>query len=57
MRALIVGAGSVGGYSGGRLAAAGRDVTFLSINRNPGRHRNGVPRIICDPAVAGCTYG
>lgn len=29
MRALIVGAGSVGGYFGGRLAAAGRDVTFL----------------------------
>jgi 2-dehydropantoate 2-reductase len=29
MRALIVGAGSVGGYFGGRLAAEGRDVTFL----------------------------
>ena len=29
MRALIVGAGSVGGYFGGRLAAAGRDVSFL----------------------------
>jgi len=29
MRALIVGAGSVGGYFGGRLAAVGRDVTFL----------------------------
>ncbi len=29
MRALIVGAGSVGGYFGGRLAAAGRDVNFL----------------------------
>ena len=29
MRALVVGAGSVGGYFGGRLAAAGRDVTFL----------------------------
>jgi 2-dehydropantoate 2-reductase len=27
--ALIVGAGSVGGYFGGRLAAARRDVTFL----------------------------
>jgi 2-dehydropantoate 2-reductase len=25
----VVGAGSVGGYLGGRLAAAGRDVTFL----------------------------
>lgn len=29
LKALIVGAGSVGGYFGGRLAAAGRDVTFL----------------------------
>ncbi|MEM5428590.1 2-dehydropantoate 2-reductase [Cupriavidus oxalaticus] len=29
MRILIVGAGAVGGYFGGRLAAAGRDVTFL----------------------------
>jgi 2-dehydropantoate 2-reductase len=29
MRALIVGAGSVGGYFGGCLAAAARDVTFL----------------------------
>lgn len=29
MRILIVGAGGIGGYFGGRLAAAGRDVTFL----------------------------
>lgn len=29
MKMLVVGAGSVGGYFGGRLAAAGRDVTFL----------------------------
>lgn len=29
MRALVIGAGSVGGYFGARLAAAGRDVTFL----------------------------
>jgi len=28
-RILVVGAGAVGGYFGGRLAAAGRDVTFL----------------------------
>ncbi|MGH9641879.1 MAG: 2-dehydropantoate 2-reductase N-terminal domain-containing protein, partial [Terriglobales bacterium] len=33
MRALIVGAGSVGGYFGGRLAAAGRDVSFLVRHR------------------------
>lgn len=29
MRILIVGAGATGGYYGGRLALAGRDVTFL----------------------------
>ena len=29
MRILMVGAGAVGGYFGGRLAEAGRDVTFL----------------------------
>ena len=29
MRALVVGAGSVGGYFGGRLAASGREVSFL----------------------------
>lgn len=29
MRTLVIGAGAVGGYFGGRLAEAGRDVTFL----------------------------
>ncbi len=29
MRIMVVGAGSTGGYFGGRLAQAGRDVTFL----------------------------
>ncbi|MFF8029854.1 2-dehydropantoate 2-reductase N-terminal domain-containing protein [Streptomyces sp. NPDC007896] len=29
MRILVVGAGATGGYFGGRLARAGRDVTFL----------------------------
>src|SRR6202007_971413 len=29
MRILVVGAGAVGGYFGGRLLQAGRDVTFL----------------------------
>jgi 2-dehydropantoate 2-reductase len=29
MRILVIGAGAVGGYFGGRLAAAGRDVSFL----------------------------
>jgi 2-dehydropantoate 2-reductase len=30
MRILVVGAGAVGGFLGGRLAQAGRDVTFLA---------------------------
>jgi 2-dehydropantoate 2-reductase len=34
MRLLVIGAGSTGGYIGGRLALAGRDVTFLV---RPGR--------------------
>jgi 2-dehydropantoate 2-reductase len=29
MRVLVVGAGAIGGYFGGRLLEAGRDVTFL----------------------------
>ena len=29
MRVLVVGAGAIGGYFGGRLAEAGRDVTFM----------------------------
>ncbi|WP_371785715.1 ketopantoate reductase family protein [Streptosporangium subroseum] len=36
MRILVVGAGAVGGYFGGRLVQAGRDVTFLV---RPGRAR------------------
>ena len=29
MRILVVGAGAIGGYFGGRLVEAGTDVTFL----------------------------
>jgi 2-dehydropantoate 2-reductase len=29
IRILVVGAGSTGGYFGGRLAQAGRNITFL----------------------------
>jgi len=36
MRILVVGAGSIGGYFGGRLMAAGRDVTFLVRERRAG---------------------
>src|SRR5437868_3332417 len=46
MRILIVGAGAVGGYFGGRLAQAGRDVTFLvHPSRAKQLHRDGL-RII-----------
>jgi len=29
MRVLVVGAGAIGGYFGGRMLQSGRDVTFL----------------------------
>jgi 2-dehydropantoate 2-reductase len=29
MRVLVVGAGAIGGYFGGRMLQAGQDVTFL----------------------------
>jgi 2-dehydropantoate 2-reductase len=37
MRILVVGAGAIGGYFGGRLKAAGRDVTFLVRARRAGQ--------------------
>lgn len=43
MRVLIVGAGAVGGYFGGRMLAAGRDVTFLVRTRRAAQlARNGL---------------
>ncbi|GAA3751238.1 ketopantoate reductase family protein [Terriglobus aquaticus] len=39
MRILVVGAGAVGGYYGGRLAQAGRDVTFLLRDRRAAQIR------------------
>lgn len=42
MRALVVGAGSVGGYFGGRLAATGRDVTFLVRQRRAAQLSDGL---------------
>jgi 2-dehydropantoate 2-reductase len=43
MRILVVGAGAIGGYFGGRLLEAGRDVTFLVRPRRggAGAHRPG----------------
>jgi 2-dehydropantoate 2-reductase len=41
MSILIVGAGAVGGYYGGRLAQAGRDVTFLVRERRAAALREG----------------
>src|SRR5262249_55178447 len=44
MRMLVVGAGSTGGYFGGRLAKAGRDVTFLGRPTRAGQLRkDGLP--------------
>jgi 2-dehydropantoate 2-reductase len=37
MRILVVGAGAIGGYFGGRLLEAGRDVTFLVRPRRAGQ--------------------
>jgi 2-dehydropantoate 2-reductase len=39
MRLLVVGAGATGGYFGGRLAQAGRDVTFLVRTARAGQLR------------------
>src|SRR5688572_17100165 len=36
MRILVVGAGGIGGYFGGRLAEAGSDITFLLRERRAG---------------------
>ena len=36
MRIIVVGAGAIGGYFGGRLLQAGRDVTFLVRPRRAG---------------------
>lgn len=37
MRTLVVGAGGIGGYFGGRMLEAGRDVTFLVRPRRAGQ--------------------
>src|SRR5271168_4631906 len=46
MRLLVVGAGSTGGYFGGRLAEAGRDVTFLVRPRRAAQLREGGLQIV-----------
>ena len=46
MRILIVGAGSTGGYFGGRLAQAGRDVTFLVRRARAEQLRSGGLQIV-----------
>jgi ketopantoate reductase len=39
MKILVVGAGAVGGYFGGRLVQAGRDITFLVRSNEPNKSR------------------
>jgi 2-dehydropantoate 2-reductase len=46
MRILVIGAGAVGGYFGGRLADAGKDVTFLVRGRQPEAIRQHGLRIV-----------
>jgi 2-dehydropantoate 2-reductase len=46
MSILIVGAGATGGYYGGRLAQAGRDVTFLVRERRAAQLRERGLRIV-----------
>ncbi|WP_413725813.1 ketopantoate reductase family protein [Sodalis sp. RH16] len=46
MRMLVVGAGATGGYFGGRLALAGRDVTFLVRGKRAASLRSEGMRII-----------
>ncbi len=42
MKILVIGAGAVGGYFGGRLAQAGRDVTFLVRDRRAAQLKDGL---------------
>jgi 2-dehydropantoate 2-reductase len=46
MRILVVGAGATGGYFGGRLAQAGRDVTFLVRDKRAAQLRTSGLQII-----------
>jgi 2-dehydropantoate 2-reductase len=46
MRMLVIGAGSTGGYFGGRLAQAGRDVTFLVRPKRAEKLRDGGLQIV-----------
>ena len=48
MRIAVIGAGGVGGYFGGRLAAAGNDVQFLARGRHLAAMRAGGLRIESD---------
>ena len=48
MRILVVGAGAIGGYFGGRLLAAKRDVTFLVRERRAAQ----LARTVRAPAAA-----
>ena len=53
MRILVVSAGALGGYFGGRLAEAGRDVTFLV---RPGRAEQIARHGLCIDSPHGNTH-
>ena len=52
MRILVVGAGAIGGYFGGRLLQAGRDVTFLVRPRARPRSPNEASRFEAPSATS-----
>jgi ketopantoate reductase len=55
MRILIVGAGAIGGYFGGRLLEAGRDVTFL-VRARRAAQRAPDSRSEAPPAMSICRH-
>ena len=52
MRIAVVGAGAIGGYVGGWLAAAGEDVTFIARGANLDAIRRGGMRVIGEDGTA-----
>ncbi len=57
MKLLVLGAGSIGGYFGGRLAEAGADVTFLVRPKRRDQHeRDGLRIRSQELAICRCRW-